>query len=535
MGCNNQGKGNNVQKAKGKGKGRGAAAKAVGGGRGPATDRGQSSSDKMAIGKLAKSMDLLTAAFAAKGFEKEPLKELWTCTACGDERCFAGRQECHKCGAPRAGALAKAAPPKDAAAAPPKTAAAAAPQTPPGFLPEMEEDVAVVEVPLEEQILSVEGDIKILKGAKTSALKAQLGSFEVLLQELRERQRKERPLPARLQAATHRLEKAAAAQAEASVAVANLAEQMVAAKVVLEEADDKLLEAEMELHGVKQQVADGQATVMASCFQHVLLQSMTQEQAQGLWAACMNHYGQMVAAGGAGVLPLQVAPGQQQLPKQPSQQPAGVAAAAAQGQTVALAAALGTMASTAQAAQVAAAAEQAKAEAQAVVAAQAAQVAVAAMQVHAQATQAAGQQQQQQQQQLQLQQQQQQQQQQLQQMQLSQLQQQQLQAAAAAGVLAGGGLRQSDLREYDLGNGQSRPRAAAHGARRVPSGGLGRSEASSDEELGGGRSRSVERRKLEKAARAEAKAAAAAEAKTAAEVQAGRQRTLEQVVQQGRV
>ena len=101
--------------------------------------------------------------------------------------------------------------------------------------------------------------------------------------------------------------------------------------------------------------------------------------------------------------------------------------------------------------------------------------------------------------------------------------------------------RQSDLREFNMGCVQSRPRAAALGARRVPSGGQCRSEASSDEELGGGRSRSAERRKLEKTAKAEAKAAAAAEAlaktrpdRTAAEVQAGRQRTLKQMVQPGR-
>ena len=54
---------------------------------------------------------------------------------------------------------------------------------------------------------------------------------------------------------------------------------------MLVEAGEKLQEAEKELHGVKQQVADGQATVMASCFQHVLLQSMNQEQAQSVWGA----------------------------------------------------------------------------------------------------------------------------------------------------------------------------------------------------------------------------------------------------------
>ncbi len=112
--------------------------------------------------------------------------------------------------------------------------------------------------------------------------------------------------------------------------MANLTAQLAAAKVMLDEADVKLREAEKELHGVKQKVAEGQTTVMASCFQHVLQQSMTQEQAPSLWGASMHHYGHLVAAGGAGVLPLQAALGQQLLPMQPSQQPTGVAAAAAQ-------------------------------------------------------------------------------------------------------------------------------------------------------------------------------------------------------------
>ncbi len=73
----------------------------------------------------------------------------------------------------------------------------------------------------------------------------------------------------------------------------------------------------------------------------------------------------------------------------------------------------------------------------------------------------------------------------------------------------------------------------------MPRGGTRRSEPSSDEELGGGRSRSVERRKLEKIAKVETKAAAEALARTrpdrtAAEVQAGCQRTLEQAWQPAR-
>ena len=99
-------------------------------------------------------------------------------------------------------------------------------------------------------------------------------ALEAEIQVLRERQKKERPLPARLQAATHRLEKAKAARTEAAELVTDLEEKLVAAKVGLDEAESKLLEAEQELQAVKQQVADGQATVMAASFQHALLQRM---------------------------------------------------------------------------------------------------------------------------------------------------------------------------------------------------------------------------------------------------------------------
>ncbi len=52
----------------------------------------------------------------------------------------------------------------------------------------MEQDTVAEEVPLEEQVLTVEADVKLLKGAKTPQKKAQLEGLECLLQELRDRQ-----------------------------------------------------------------------------------------------------------------------------------------------------------------------------------------------------------------------------------------------------------------------------------------------------------------------------------------------------------
>ena len=69
---------------------------------------------------------------------------------------------------------------------------------------------------MEQQIANIEADVKAIKGTESPLLKAQLAALEAELQVLRERQKKERPLPARLRAATHRFEKAKAARTEAA-------------------------------------------------------------------------------------------------------------------------------------------------------------------------------------------------------------------------------------------------------------------------------------------------------------------------------
>jgi hypothetical protein len=69
-----------------------------------------------------------------------------TSSACGDDRCFGTRHECHACGAPRANSLPKANPPEKQAAA-----IKAEPKA-----DTMEEDAAD-DVPIEEQIADIEG------------------------------------------------------------------------------------------------------------------------------------------------------------------------------------------------------------------------------------------------------------------------------------------------------------------------------------------------------------------------------------------
>ena len=84
---------------------------------------------------------------------------------------------------------------------------------------------------------------------------------EAELQKLLDQQKKERPLPARLQAATARDEKAKAAQAEAIKKVASLEEQLRLAKVQLEESNQQAAAAAAELLAVKQTTGEDLAAV----------------------------------------------------------------------------------------------------------------------------------------------------------------------------------------------------------------------------------------------------------------------------------
>ena len=95
-----------------------------------------------------------------------------------------------------------------------------------------------MEVSLDEQILAAEAEVKQLKGSNSEKLLGYLAEAEASLQQLRDQQRKERPLPARLQSATHRLERAAtAAVASAKVVVTDAVASLAALEALLVEAD----------------------------------------------------------------------------------------------------------------------------------------------------------------------------------------------------------------------------------------------------------------------------------------------------------
>ena len=120
-------------------------------------------------------------------------------------------------------------------------------------------------------------DIKANKGAKTAKGKAHLAALEAELVLLRDQQKKERPLPARLQAATYRLEKLKASQAEQIAKLDAAKEEAVSLEEGLAEINTKLAEAEAEMAAVRRQAAEGEAASAFTCMQQVLLASMSQE------------------------------------------------------------------------------------------------------------------------------------------------------------------------------------------------------------------------------------------------------------------
>ena len=121
---------------------------------------------------------------------------------------------------------------------------------------------------------------------------------------MKEQQRKARPLPARLQAATDRLAKAKAVHEEAAQQVKDLKEKLEAAELELVEAGAKLTETEQELGAVKMLAAEGTAasTVgqVAECLAMVLgSHNMEQGMVKGLVEQVLQTFWQLSQAAAA--------------------------------------------------------------------------------------------------------------------------------------------------------------------------------------------------------------------------------------------
>ena len=113
---------------------------------------------------------------------------------------------------------------------------------------------------VEDQIFELEALLKSVKAVKDSDRgKAYAEDMEADLKNLREQQKRARPLPARLQAATARKEKTKAAFEEATKKAETLKEQMATAEKEVLEAMAKDAEADVELQAVKELAAVGSA------------------------------------------------------------------------------------------------------------------------------------------------------------------------------------------------------------------------------------------------------------------------------------
>ena len=121
----------------------------------------------------------------------------------------------------------------------------------------------VEEASLEDQIQELETTAKAFRGIDTPKAKSQLDQWDGELKALRERQKKARPLPARLQAATARLTKAKATQVEVNCQVAELQEQLGKAFKEQEEAAAGVTEADAELQAMMELAAIASMVSMA--------------------------------------------------------------------------------------------------------------------------------------------------------------------------------------------------------------------------------------------------------------------------------
>jgi hypothetical protein len=114
-------------------------------------------------------------------------------------------------------------------------------------------EVEIIEdVTLEEVIAELEDNLKLLKGKESVWAKSQKQDLEGQLKELKEQQRLARPLPARLQAATDRVEKSGIAVKASETEVAAICEALKAARKQLEDNQEKHLVALQEMEAVKQ-------------------------------------------------------------------------------------------------------------------------------------------------------------------------------------------------------------------------------------------------------------------------------------------
>ena len=326
-------------------------------------------------GAAAKALQATNAALKKQVLKLEeekqaaarPAAKFWTCGHCGDAKCFTTRKECHACGKPRAV------------------------PTPPGLAnapaeAEAVDQVMAEELPLEEQISRTEAEVKSLKAisVKTQRITDALADSETDLKKLKEKQRQERPLPARLQAATDRVVKVTANEAETSKELEVHEGHVTRLKAKLAEIAEQKLAAEKELEAVKAMAGAGASETaisnFANCMQEELTKQGMQEQQ---FVMLLSAVWSRMQAGTAAPQPGSLGPAAAAAPAASQPQPPTAVKAAAtvdQVRLINMGAALETAAAQERAAQIRAAEAKAAAEALATTAAEAAQAAAEATQ-----------------------------------------------------------------------------------------------------------------------------------------------------------
>lgn len=265
MGCNKGGKGATRTKA---GKGKGGKAngqssatawsnpgdsKKASKGAGQKGDSGKGSANLMSAAKLEKKFVKLEEMLGKvlQGSTAKPAKQYWTCSNCGDERCFTTRKVCHACGADRAAAGGK---PGGATSKHSTDGKKAAALTPPmGMV--VDSSKSMGEVPPEQVVKDTENLLKVLKLSAASSMKDLLvANLQQQLAEAKSRVLQARPLPVRLQAAVKEQEHAAAALQGANEAMEQARLLYVARQQAAAEAEMKLQEATKEVQEVQAQL-----------------------------------------------------------------------------------------------------------------------------------------------------------------------------------------------------------------------------------------------------------------------------------------
>jgi hypothetical protein len=152
----------------------------------------------------------------------------------------------------------------------------------------------------------LEDNLKLLKGKESLWAKSQKRDLEGQLKELKEQQRLAKPLPARLQAATVRVEKSGLAVKASEIEVAAICEALKVARKQLEENQEKHLVALQEMEAVKKAAGAEPIEVAvqgmaAGMRQALATKNIVGEDAEAIMKVAEQLYLNHMSGGGAGV------------------------------------------------------------------------------------------------------------------------------------------------------------------------------------------------------------------------------------------